>query len=110
MSDRGGASARAGLAGGLGARFPHPAPQRQDELRPRGLVARLPDAASDLARGEARRDRHGRAGAAVRGTPVAKVTTRDEKRASDPDWERYAGRYRNRWGDVQMLLIVDDGL
>lgn len=38
------------------------------------------------------------------------MTTRDEKRASDPDWERYAGRYRNRWGDVQVLLIVDDGL
>jgi hypothetical protein len=43
------------------------------------------------------------------GPPIAKATARDEKRAPDPAWQRYAGRYRNRWGDVQVLL-VDDGL
>jgi CubicO group peptidase (beta-lactamase class C family) len=43
------------------------------------------------------------------GPPIAKATARDDKRALDPAWERYAGRYRNRWHDVQVLL-VDDGL
>ena len=43
------------------------------------------------------------------GAPIAKATARDEGRAPDPAWQRYAGRYRNRWGDVQVLL-VDDGL
>jgi hypothetical protein len=43
------------------------------------------------------------------GPPIAKATARDDKRALDPAWERYVGRYRNRWHDVQVLL-VDDGL
>jgi D-alanyl-D-alanine carboxypeptidase len=43
------------------------------------------------------------------GPPIAKATARDEKHAPDPAWRRYAGRYRNRWADVQVLL-VDDGL
>jgi len=43
------------------------------------------------------------------GPPIAKATAKDDQRAPDPDWQRYAGRYRNRWGDVQVLL-VDDGL
>ena len=43
------------------------------------------------------------------GPPIAKATAKDDKRAPDPGWERYTGRYRNRWGDVQVLL-VDDGL
>lgn len=43
------------------------------------------------------------------GPSVAKATARDDKRAPEPGWERYAGRFRNRWGDVQVLL-VDDGL
>ena len=43
------------------------------------------------------------------GPPIAKATARDDKRALDPAWERYAGRYRNRWHDVEVLL-VDDGL
>ena len=43
------------------------------------------------------------------GPPIAKATARDDGRAPDPAWQRYAGRYRNRWSDVQVLL-VDDGL
>ena len=43
------------------------------------------------------------------GPPIAKATAKDDKQAPDPAWERYTGRYRNRWGDVQVLL-VDEGL
>ena len=43
------------------------------------------------------------------GPPIAKATALAEKHAPDPTWQRYAGRYRNRWADVQVLL-VDDGL
>jgi CubicO group peptidase (beta-lactamase class C family) len=43
------------------------------------------------------------------GPPVAKATAKPEGRLPDPAWARYAGRYRNRWSDVQVLL-VDDGL
>jgi hypothetical protein len=43
------------------------------------------------------------------GPPIAKATAKDDKRAPDPAWQRYAGRYRSRWGDLQVLL-VDDGL
>lgn len=43
------------------------------------------------------------------GPPIAKAMARDDGRAPDPAWQRYVGRYRNRWSDVQVLL-VDDGL
>jgi D-alanyl-D-alanine carboxypeptidase len=43
------------------------------------------------------------------GPAIAKATAKDDRRAPDPAWQRYAGRYRSRWGDVQVLL-VDDGL
>lgn len=43
------------------------------------------------------------------GPPIAKATAKDQRRAPDPAWQRYAGRYRSRWGDAQVLL-VDDGL
>jgi len=43
------------------------------------------------------------------GPPIAKATARDDKRVPEQGWERYAGRYRNRWGDAQVLL-VEDGL
>src|SRR4026207_1603214 len=41
--------------------------------------------------------------------PAGRGPARDGGRAPAPAWQRYAGRYRNRWGDVQVLL-VDDGL
>jgi CubicO group peptidase (beta-lactamase class C family) len=43
------------------------------------------------------------------GPPIARATARDDKRAPDLSGERYTGRYRSRWRDVQVLL-VDDGL
>jgi hypothetical protein len=43
------------------------------------------------------------------GPPIAKATEKDDKRAPDPAWQRYAGRYRSRWGDAQVLL-GDDSL
>ena len=43
------------------------------------------------------------------GPPIAKATAKDDKRAPDPAWRRYAGRYRSRWGDAQVLL-GDDSL
>jgi len=43
------------------------------------------------------------------GPPIAKATARDDKRVPEPGWARYAGRYRSRWGDAQVLL-VEDGL
>jgi D-alanyl-D-alanine carboxypeptidase len=39
------------------------------------------------------------------GPPIAKATARDDTRAPDPRWTRYAGRYRSRWGDIQVLLV-----
>ena len=43
------------------------------------------------------------------GPPIAKAIEKAEKRAPDPGWRRYAGRYRSRWGDAQVLL-GDEGL
>ena len=33
--------------------------------------------------------------------PEPKVTT------PDPSWQRYVGKYRNRWGDTQVLILKD---
>jgi D-alanyl-D-alanine carboxypeptidase len=39
------------------------------------------------------------------GPPIAKATAKDDTPAPEPDWGRYAGRYRSRWGDTQVLLV-----
>jgi CubicO group peptidase (beta-lactamase class C family) len=41
------------------------------------------------------------------GPPIAKATEKTDTRAPDPAWQRYAGRYRSRWGDSQVLLGAD---
>jgi CubicO group peptidase (beta-lactamase class C family) len=41
--------------------------------------------------------------------PVLARAAPRERRVADPEWRRYAGRYRSGWRDMQVLLM-DDGL
>jgi CubicO group peptidase (beta-lactamase class C family) len=113
------------LARPYGRRMPDGRRDAAPHVDTRGIsaAANMTTSAVDLARFAMLQLRDGPAGGAqiLRGStlremqrvhwlePVAKATAKPEGRLPDPAWARYAGRYRNRWGDVQVLL-VDDGL